>query len=182
MPGTEPYAMPRKVSAALQQIECRILNVRGCRVMLDVDLAALYRVEVRALNQAVRRNLGRFPGDFMFQLTDVEVSALRSQIVILKDGRGTHRKYRPYAFTEHGVAMLSSVLRSARAIEVNIEIVRAFVRLRRSLHAHADLGLRVAALERKYDARFKAVFEAIRQIMTPAERPRQLIGFRKRPE
>jgi hypothetical protein len=148
--------------------------------MLDVDLANLYDVEVKALNQAVKRNLGRFPNDFMFQLSDDEVSALRSQFVTLKDGRGAHRKYRPYAFTEHGVAMLSSVLRSARAIEVNIEIMRAFARLRRWLLAHADLGLKVAVLERKYDDRFKLVFAAIRDLMTPKTRTRQLIGFRKR--
>jgi hypothetical protein len=109
-----------------------------------MDLANLYEVEVRALNQAVRRNLGRFPCDFMSQLTDVESSALRSQSVTLKDGRGTHRKYRPYAFTEHGVAMLCTVLRRARATDVNTEIIRAFVRLRRLLHAHADDGGRDA--------------------------------------
>jgi len=150
--------------------------------MLDVDLASLYQVEVRTLNQAVRRNLTRFPGDFMFQLTDAEASALRSHFVILKDGRGAHRKYQPYAFTEQGVAMLSSVLRSRRAIAVNIEIMRVFVRLRLLFHAHADLGPKVAALERKYDARFKVVFDAIRAIMTPEDRPKRLIGFRKRPD
>lgn len=148
--------------------------------MLDVDLATLYQVEVKVLNQAVKRNLDRFPDDFMFQLTGVEASDLRSQFVTLKDGRGTHRKYRPYAFTEHGVAMLSSVLRSTRAIEVNIEIMRMFARHRRWLHAHADLGVKVAALERKCDARFKVVFDAIRNIMKPDVRPRRLIGFRKR--
>lgn len=179
-PERSHHPLRKPATAALQQIEGRIFFVRGCRIMLDMDLADLYQVEVRALNQAVGRNRGRFPGDFMFQLTDVETSALRSQFVILKDGRGAHRKYRPYAFTEHGVAMLSSVLRSARAIEVNIEIMRAFVRLRGLLHAHADLGLRVAAIERKYDARFKVVFDAIREIMTPPDRPRRLIGFRNR--
>lgn len=172
--------MRKQASAGLQQIEARILFFRGCRVMLDTDLANLYQVEVKALNQAVKRNLGRFPCDFMFQLTDVETSALRSQFVTFKDGRGAHRKYRPYAFTEHGVAMLSTVLRSARAIDVNIEIIRAFVRLRRLSHPHADLGLKVAALERKCDARFKVVFDAIRDIMTPEAGPRRLIGFRKR--
>ena len=181
-PEGNRHPMRKQASAALQQIEGRILFVRGCRVMLDTDLANLYQVEVKALNQAVRRNPGRFPCGFMFQLTDVETSASRSQSVTLKDGRGAHRKYWPYAFTEHGVAILSTVLRSARAIEVNIEIMRAFVRLRRLLHAHADLGLKVAALERQCDARFKVVFDAIRDIMTPADRPRRLIGFRKRPD
>ena len=118
----------------------------------------------------------------MFQLNDVEAASLRSQFVTLKNRRGTHRKYRPYAFTELGVAMLSSVLRSARAIDVNIEIMRAFVRLRRLLYAHADLGLRVAALERQCDARFKVVFDAIRDIIAPDARPRRLIGFRGRPD
>jgi len=174
--------MRKQASTALQQIEGRIHFARGCRVMLDVDLASLYQVEVRTLNQAVRRNLTRFPGDFMFQLTDAEASALRSHFVILKDGRGAHRKYQPYAFTEQGVAMLSSVLRSRRAIAVNIEIMRVFVRLRLLFHAHADLGPKVAALERKYDARFKVVFDAIRAIMTPEDRPKRLIGFRKRPD
>jgi len=172
--------MPKQASSELRQIEGKILFIRGCRVMLDSDLAGLYQVEVKALNQAVRRNLARFPSDFMFQLNDVEAASLRSQFVTLKNRRGTHRKYRPYAFTELGVAMLSSVLRSARAIDVNIEIMRAFVRLRRLLHAHAGLGLRVAALERKYDERFKVVFDAIRNIMTPDDGPRRLIGFRKR--
>jgi hypothetical protein len=174
--------MPKRASSELQQIEDRIFVVRSCRVVLDSDLASLYRVEVKALNQAVRRNLARFPSDFMFQLTDVEAASLRSQTVTLENRRGAHRKYRPYAFTEHGVAMLSSVLRSARAIDVNIEIMRAFVRLRRLLHAHADLGLRVAALERKCDARFKVVFDAIRDIIAPDARPRRLIGFRGRPD
>ena len=164
----------------MQQIETRILSIRGYRIMLDTDLARLYQVEVKALNQAVKRNLGRFPGDFMFQLTDVEAAALRSQFVTLEDGRGAHRKYRAYAFTEQGVAMLSSVLRSSRAIDVNIEIMRAFVRLRGLVHAHADLGRKVAALERKYDVQFKVVFDAIREIMAPPDRPKRLIGFRKR--
>ncbi|MBI5480786.1 MAG: ORF6N domain-containing protein [Deltaproteobacteria bacterium] len=156
-----------------------ILLVRGHKVMLDADLAALYGVETRALVQAVKRNLDRFPEDFMFQLMADEVAGLRSQTVILeKAGRGQHRKYLPYAFTEQGVAMLSSVLRSERAVRVNIEIMRAFVRLREILSSHADLARKLAALERKYDRRFRAVFDAIRALMTPPASPKAKIGFR----
>lgn len=138
--------------------------------MLDEDLAALYEVQVKALNQSVRRNIERFPGDFMFQLTSEEAAALRSQSVTLKKGRGEHRKYPPMAFTEQGVAMLSSVLRSKRAVLVNVEIMRTFVRLRQMLNANADLARKLAALEDKYDAQFKVVFEAIRELMAPARR------------
>jgi hypothetical protein len=143
--------------------------------MLDADLAVLYGVGVKILNQAVRRNSERFPDDFMFQLTSQEVMALRSQVVTLKAGRGEHRKYRPYAFTEQGVAMLSSVLHSSRAVRVNIEIMRAFVRLRQMLASNADLLRKLEALESKYDAQFKVVFEAIRELMEP---PAKQIGFR----
>jgi len=172
----------KQATVEIQQIETRILSIRGYRIMLDTDLASLYQVEVKALNQAVKRNLARFPGDFMFQLTSVEAAALRSQFVTLEDGRGAHRKYRAYAFTEQGVAMLSSVLRSPRAIDVNVEIMRAFVRLRRLIYAHADLGRKVVALERKCDRQFKVVFDAIQTIMVPPDRPRRLIGFGKRPD
>jgi hypothetical protein len=151
--------------------------VRGSRVMLDADLAALYEVEVKALNQAVKRNIERFPGDFMFQLTHEEAEFLRSQSVTLKSGRGQHRKYLPYAFTEQGVAMLSSVLRSQRAVQVNIEIMRAFVRLRRLLMSHADLAQKLAELEKRYDAQFRVVFDAIRQLMTPPAPPKRRTGF-----
>jgi len=143
--------------------------------MLGSDLADLYGVETRVLNQAVRRNAERFPKDFMFQLSWEETSALRSQIVTLK--RGQHRKYRPYAFTEQGVAMLSSVLNSPRAIRVNIEIMRAFVRLRQMLAAHADLARKLDGLERKYDRQFRIVFDAIRELMSPPEPKRKRIGF-----
>lgn len=163
---------------AVEQIESRILVIRGQKVMLDASLAGLYEVTTKALNQAVKRNLGRFPGDFMFQLTAGEAALLRSQIVTLKTGRGRHRKYQPYAFTEQGVAMLSSVLRSERAVRVNVEIMRAFVRLRRMLATHADLARKLAALEKRYDAQFKAVFDAIRELMAPPEPPRKRrIGF-----
>jgi hypothetical protein len=140
-------------------------------------------VETRTLNQAVQRNLARFPSDFMFRLTKEEVDSLRSQSVILKTGRGGHSKYLPYAFTEQGVAMLFSVLSSDRAVAVNIEIMRAFVRLREILAGHADLARRLDELEAKYDAAFAEVFEAIRQLMTPPTPSRKgRIGFRTETE
>jgi hypothetical protein len=138
-------------------------------------LAELYQVEPRVLVQAVKRNIARFPEDFMFQLTEEEFSNLKSQIVI--SSWGGLRRARPYAFTEQGVAMLSSVLRSKRAIQVNIEIMRAFVRLRRMLASHADLARKLEALEKKYDAQFRVVFEAIRELMKPPETKRRPIGF-----
>lgn len=159
------------------QIETRIILVRGQRVMLDEDLAKLYGVEVKALNQAVRRNSERFPEDFMLQLNAEEAASLRSQSVTLKTGRGEHRKYPPRAFTEQGVAMLSSVLRSRRAVLVNVQIMRTFVRLRQMLAANADLARQLAALESKYDARFRAVFEAIRELMAPPAAGKRPIGF-----
>ena len=162
---------------AMEHIESHILLVRGQKVMLDTDLAELYEVDAKVLNQAVKRNLDRFPRDFMFQLTAEETARLRSQFVTLKTGRGQHRKYLPYCFTEQGVAMLSSVLRSKRAVMVNIEIMRAFVRLRQILGAHADLARKLEALERKYDSQFKVVFDAIRELMTPPPAKRRPIGF-----
>jgi len=159
--------------------------------MLSADLAELYEVEVRVLNQAVKRNIERFPEDFMFQLTWDEVGILssqskpmgspassKSQSVILKKGQNI--KYRPYAFTEQGVAMLSSVLKSPRAIYANIEIMRAFVRLRRLLASNEDLARKLDALEKKYDKQFKVVFDAIRQLMAPPESKRKPIGFHKK--
>jgi ORF6N domain-containing protein len=145
--------------------------------MLDVDLAELYDVETRALTQAVRRNANRFPPDFMFQLTSQEFDLLRSQSVISNVGRGG-RRYLPYAFTEQGVAMLSSVLRSSRAVLANIEIMRAFVRLREMLASHRDLARRLDELEERYDGHFRVVFEAIRQLMEAPEPARRKIGFR----
>ena len=147
--------------------------------MLDKDLADLYGVETRVLLQAVKRNLDRFPADFMFQLSKEEHDFLRSQIVTLKRGRGHHRKYQPYVFTEQGVAMLSSVLRSERAILVNIEIMRTFVRLRRMLAGHEELARKLAALEKKYDSQFKVVFDVIRELMAPRKRKGRLIGFQR---
>ena len=158
-------------------LERAIRVLRGHRVMLDQDLAALYGVEVKALNQAVKRNRSRFPDDFMFQLDTKEAASLRSQTVTAKTtGRGG-RRTRPYAFTEQGVAMLSSVLRSERAVQVNIEIMRAFVRLRQMLAANADLARKLSALERKYDAQFRVVFDAIRELMTPPPKEKRRIGF-----
>lgn len=166
-----------KAEISPKRIELSILTLRSERVMLDADLADLYQVETRELLQAVRRNAARFPDDFMFQLTPGEWDSLRSQIVISKRRGG--RRYRPYAFTEQGVAMLSSVLRSPRAIQANIEIMRAFVRLRRIVESHEDLARKLTELEKKYDHRFAVVFEAIRQLMEqPADRPAERIGFR----
>ena len=162
---------------AIERVEQRILEVRGHKVMLDAHLATLYGVPTKVLNQAVKRNRKRFPSDFMFQLSAEESLALRSQIVTLERGRGRHRKYLPYAFTEQGVAMLSSVLKSERAIRVNVEITRAFVRLRAMAVSYKDLARKVEALERKYDAQFKAVFDAIRELAKPPEPRRRAIGF-----
>jgi len=164
--------------------------IRDRKVMLDRDLARLYEVEVKVLNQAVKRNSSRFPDDFMFQLTEEEVESLRSRIVTLDAvvaggpavaapmrGRGQHAKYRPYAFTEQGVAMLSSVLHSNRAVMVNIEIMRAFVKLRAMLGSNAELSKKLHSLAAKYDRQFKVVFDAIRQIMSPAPGSKRRIGF-----
>lgn len=159
----------------VSRIENAIFLIRDNKVMLDQDLAAMYGVETRALVQAVKRNRDRFPDDFMFQLSKEEFADLKSQIVTSSWGG---RRTRPYAFTEQGVAMLSSVLRSKRAILVNIEIMRTFVRLRRILATHEELARKLASLERKYDKQFKVIFDAIREIMTPKEPPkRRQIGF-----
>lgn len=158
-----------------ERIERSILLIRKQKVLLDTDLAGLYNVSTRVLVQAVLRNKERFPSDFMFQLNDTEFRNLRSQFVISRWGG---RRYRPYVFTEQGVAMLSSVLRSSRAISVNIEIMRAFVHLRQLLSTHVNLARKLAELEQKYDKNFSVVFEAIRQLMIPPEEPRRPIGFR----
>lgn len=157
------------------QVERRIYLIRGEKVMLDFDLAELYRVETRALKQAVRRNADRFPGDFMFKLNANEMGSLVSQNVI--PSRGKFGGAPPMAFTEQGVAMLSSVLRSPRAVQVNIAIMRTFVRLRKMLLSNAELARKLNALEKKYDAQFKIVFDAIRELMTPPEKPKRRIGF-----
>ncbi len=182
---------------ASERIEKKIYLLRGQKMMLSIDLAELYKVESRALIQAVKRNIDRFPQDFMFQLTWDEISLLKSQSVISNDSRetasrsqivilkrGLNIKYPPYAFTEQGVAMLSSVLRSKRAIQVNIEIMRAFVHLRQMIAENAALRHRLVALEKKYDSQFKVVFEAIRQLMAPLMAPSEThakkIGFQVR--
>jgi len=144
--------------------------------MLSTHLAELYGVEPKVLVQAVKRNASRFPEDFMFQLSRDEFANLKSQIVT--SSWGGLRRAAPYAFTEQGVAMLSSVLNSPKAIQVNVEIMRAFVRLRRLLASHEDLARKLEELEKRYDAQFKMVFDAIRQLMTPAAPPRRSIGFR----
>lgn len=159
-------------------VEHYIIWLRDEKVMLDAHLAKLYGVETRALVQAVKRNIDRFPDDFMFQLTDQEEDFLRSQNVISNaPGRGG-RRYPPYAFTEQGVAMLSSVLRSQRAVKVNVEIMRAFVKLRKLLESNKQLKQQLDQLEQKYDEQFKVVFEAIRQLMKPPKsNKKRPIGF-----
>jgi hypothetical protein len=175
----------------VERIERAILVLRGQKVILDAELAILYGVETRALIQAVKRNLERFPEDFLFRLTIEEAESSRSQTVILNaDGtelvdapgpltsrRGHNIKYLPYAFTQEGVAMLSSILRSPRAVQVNVEIMRAFVRLRRMLESNVELARQVAALEKRYDEQFKVVFDAIRKLMEPPAKPSRRIGF-----
>lgn len=151
---------------SIKEIRQRIYFIRGHRVMLDSDLAELYEVETRALNQAVRRNPGRFPDDFMFQLNSKEYEFLISQIVISKtDPRGGRQKL-PLVFTEQGLAMLSGVLKSERAVQVNVTIMRTFVKLRAMMETNVELAKKIDQLERKYDHQFKVVFEAIRQLMT----------------
>lgn len=180
------------------RIERRILLLRGEKVLLDSDLAFLYGVETKVLNQAVKRNLERFPADFMFQLSAEEAAqisrsqivtlnaktgkrtlkingSLRSPIVTLK--RGQHRKFRPYAFTEQGIGMLSGVLNSPRAVQVHVAIIRTFVQLRQMLASHSDLARKLAALEGKYDKQFRVVFDAIRALMREKKSPRREIGF-----
>lgn len=160
------------------EIYRRIHTIRGQRVMLDADLAELYGVPTKVFNQTVKRNAERFPEDFMFRLSRDEADSLRSQFVTLENpGRGKHRKYLPFAFTEQGVAMLSGVLSSPRAVQVNIAIMRAFVRMRRMLVSHEELARKVDALEKRYDAQFKVVFDAIRALMEPPKPPRRRIGF-----
>ena len=155
----------------VKSIERSILLIRGHKVLLDADLAALYGVGTKRLNEQVKRNRSRFPQDFMFQVTQEEAESLRSQSATSKRGRGG-RRYAPFVFTEQGVAMLSTVLSSERAIQVNIEIMRTFVRLRQMLASNAQLARKLAELEKKYDAQFKVVFDAIRQLMAPPPRTR----------
>ncbi|MDD5084004.1 MAG: ORF6N domain-containing protein [Candidatus Moranbacteria bacterium] len=180
----------------LERIASKIFWIRGKKVMLDRDLAELYGVEIRVLNQAVKRNKERFPEDFMFQLTNEEVGGLRSQFVTLDETmasrfdeneslksqivtskRGRHRKYLPYVFTEQGVAMLSSVLKSKKSIEVNIYIIRSFVRLREMLATHKELSEKIEKMERKSDRQFKLVFDVMQRLLDDGKKPKKLIGF-----
>ena len=161
----------------VEVIEKKILSIRGHKVMLDSELAELYGVPTKALKQAVKRNIKRFPDDFMFALTYQEVRNLRSQIVTSSPSSWGGSRYSPMAFTEHGVAMLSSVLNSERAIEVNILIIRAFIKLREMIVSQKDLVRRLDDLEKKYDGQFRIVFDAIRQLMAPPMKPKRKIGF-----
>ncbi|MEJ0090493.1 MAG: ORF6N domain-containing protein [Limisphaerales bacterium] len=159
----------------MERIERAILLIRGEKVMLDLDLAVIYEVSTGALNQAVKRNLGRFPPDFMFQLTQKE----KAEVITNCDNlaRLKFSPHVPYAFTEHGALMLANVLNSERAAQTSVQVVRAFVKLRQMLASNADLARKLAALEQKYDAQFKVVFDAIRQLMSPPAKPKREIGF-----
>lgn len=167
-----------KIRSAIttSRIERAILVIRGHRVILDASLAELYSVDTKTLVRAVRRNIERFPPDFMLQVNQDEFDNLRYQIGTSSSWGG--RRYRPYAFTEQGVTMLSSVLRSPRAVQVNIEIMRAFVRHRQLLRTHVELSTKLDVLEKKYDSQFRVVFDAIRELMKPPAKPTKKIGFR----
>ena len=177
--------MPLQPALPVEIIAQSILVLRGQKVLLDTDLAALYEVTTKRFNEQVRRNLERFPTDFMFQLTEDEWSALRSQLATLKAGRGQHRKYLPYAFTEHGAIMAATILNSPRATEVSVYVVRAFVELRELLAGNKELALKLAELEsriaRKLDSHDQAIsglINAMRELMRPPEpTKKQLIGF-----
>ncbi len=158
-----------------ETIQSKILFIRGKKVMLDKDLAALYAIETKQLKRAVKRNSFRFPPDFMFELSQEESQLLRRHFGTLK--RGGHPKYLPYAFTEYGILMLSSVLNSKRAILVNIEIMRTFTKLREMLASHAKLKRKIEDLEKKYDRQFQVVFETIKRLIDPPEKPKTPIGF-----
>jgi hypothetical protein len=158
-------------------ITTKILFLRGEKVLLDADLALLYGVETRVLKQAVRRNIDRFPEDFLFELSTEEWNSLRSQIVTLEKGRGKYSKFPPFAFTEQGVAMLSGILNSPRAVETNIAIMRTFVALRKLMETNKDLAAKIRQLERKYNQRFKLVFDAIQKLIKQEKEARP-IGFK----
>lgn len=176
---------------AVESISLSIAMLREQRVILDTDLAALYGVETKRLNEQIKRNAARFPADFMFQLSDDEAAVLRSQFATLKTGRGQHRKYQPYVFTEHGAIMAAMVLNSPRAVEVSVYVVRAFTRLRQAAAIHEDLAKRLTELEMKTEsldiqhdtfsrntrAQLKQVFDALRELMTPPDPPKRPIGF-----
>jgi hypothetical protein len=164
-----------KTILPIETIERKIFLIRGQKVMLSTDLAVLYGVEPKVLVQAVKRNIERFPDDFMFQLNKEEFSNLKSQIVT--SSWGGIRRAAPYAFTEQGVAMLSSVLRSKRAVQVNIAIMRTFVKLRELMASHKDLAKKLSELEKKYDGQFQVVFNAIRSLIEAEEKPKRKIGY-----
>jgi phage regulator Rha-like protein len=188
---TKPSTAHVEPLPALQSIGLAITVLRGQRVIMDAELAALYGVETKRLNEQVRRNVERFPQDFMFQLNDQEQASLRSQIATLKTGRGQHRKYAPFAFTEHGAIMAATVLNSPRAVQVSLYVVRAFVRLREGAAVHQDLAKQLADLQDKTEllaaqqdsfsqntrAQLKQVFDALRQLMVPPDPPKRPIGF-----
>ena len=164
-------------------IESRIYEIRDQKVILDFDLAELYEVETKVLNQSVKRNIDRFPPDFMIQITRQEYNFLRSQFVTLETGRGKYAKYLPYAFTEQGVSMLSSVLNSPKAIQINIQIIRAFVFIRQYALSHRDITVKLKELESKYDKQFKDVYDAINFLLqkdhlASVQKQRQKIGFK----
>ena len=161
-------------------IQNKVFTVRGYKVMLDFDLAELYEIETRTLKQAVRRNMERFPQDFMFELTADELASLRSQIVILKKGRGSHAKYLPFAFTEQGVAMLSSVLNSYKAIQVNITIMRAFVSIRQHYIDSKELRERIDKLEDEMQVKFYDIHQALSYLLEPPQKERRQVGFRQK--
>ena len=160
-----------------QRIASAMHVVRGQRVLLDSDIASLYGVTTKHLNQQVKRNAERFPEDFAFRLTADEIAALKSQSVTSNSGRGG-RRYPPTAFTEHGALMLSSVLNSPTAVSVSIQVVRTFIELRRALLSHADLARQLDALEKRYDSQFRVVFQAIRELMAPPGKAAKRIGFK----
>ncbi len=167
----------------LQLIQSRIYELRGMKIMLDFDLAALYEVETRTLKQAVKRNINRFPPDFMFELSSEEWKSLRSQIVMLKHERGTHPKYLPFAFTEQGVAMLSAVLRSEKAVEISLAIMRAFVLMRQFALTHKELSEKLEALELSYNQKFDDIHQALKFLILKNEESqkhqhRKKIGFK----
>ena len=161
-------------------IQNKVFTVRGYKVMLDFDLAELYEIETRTLKQTVRRNMERFPQDFMFELTADELASLRSQIVILKKGRGSHAKYLPFAFTEQGVAMLSSVLNSYKAIQVNITIMRAFVSIRQHYIDSKELRERIDKLEDEMQVKFNDIHQALSYLLEPPQKERRQVGFRQK--
>lgn len=164
----------------LEVIQNKIFEIRGCKVMLDFDLALLYNVETRVLKQAVRRNKNRFPSDFMFELTEIELNSLRSQIVTLKNGRGQHSKYLPFAFTEQGIAMLSSVLNSEKAIEINISIIRAFVMMRQFTLSYSELKTRIEEIENQFPDIYKALNYLVdKDKLGNNSKERTKIGYKK---